>query len=48
MVPKPCQGDIDMLISDAKVSWRLDFPDTEKILLHNKECAKNIIKILKV
>lgn len=48
VVPKGCVGEIDLKLSDTKQSWRFDFPEAEKSVLHNKHCAKPIIKMLKL
>ncbi|GFQ72904.1 mab-21 domain-containing protein [Trichonephila clavata] len=48
LVPKLCQGEEPLLAYDCKFTWRIDFPEVEKIVLHNKQCAKSVIKLLKL
>ncbi|CAL1271296.1 unnamed protein product [Larinioides sclopetarius] len=47
LVPKQCQGEGQLLASDCKLSWRVDFPEVEKKVLHNKQSAKHVIRLLK-
>ncbi|KFM73212.1 Protein mab-21, partial [Stegodyphus mimosarum] len=48
LVPKQCTGEAPMNESDCNISWRLDFPEIEKSVLHNKQCTKPIIKLIKL
>lgn len=48
LVPKLCQGEEQLLANECKLTWRIDFPEVEKKVLYNKQCAKNVIKILKL
>ncbi|XP_035227884.1 cyclic GMP-AMP synthase-like isoform X1 [Stegodyphus dumicola] len=47
-IPKQCAGEVPMSESDCNISWRLDFPEIERSVLHNKQCAKPIIKLIKL
>ncbi|XP_055937830.1 cyclic GMP-AMP synthase-like receptor 1 [Argiope bruennichi] len=48
LVPKQCQGEGQLLASDCKLSWRVDFPEVERKVLHNKQSAKQVIRLLKL
>ncbi|GFT88439.1 mab-21 domain-containing protein [Nephila pilipes] len=48
LVPKLCRGEQEMSISDCKFTWRVNFPEIEKKVLYDKQCAKNVIKLLKL
>lgn len=43
-----CTEETNISVSDSKLCWRVDFPNAEKYILGDKECAKSVIKILKV
>ncbi|XP_054714361.1 cyclic GMP-AMP synthase-like [Uloborus diversus] len=47
MVPKVYRGDA-LSERETSIAWRLDFTNTEEHVLHNKLCAKPIIKLLKL
>ncbi|KAG8198278.1 hypothetical protein JTE90_021532 [Oedothorax gibbosus] len=47
-VPKKCDGEEKLLASDCKLSWRIYIPELDKKVWFKKECAKNIIKLLKL